>query len=333
METSLLIIVGTVVVAILVLIIVRRVFGGKGGSKGPSSAGSPDGKLQATLRARARVEEARDKNYRRLKELEAKAEGVSGTSQEAEALKAIMACIGEISKQEGSINNLISDYNNIEVSSFRQRSFEVQRSGSQRAMWEYLLFLEGDNTKTRQAIFELSDAIVEIENGAKTASSSSSSSSPTFNRGVIKGALLTRRVSYRDRCISLESEIDALLKAMLNPILRRRNAEADGGLVEEAAAAFEGMWKEEERVVEGLVREEKEFSAKFGIEREMKFRRLNGVFCAAAEYLKGEKKEEEGEKEGECEKAIVEILAPLSKAAIPGVIDNEYKELLEKIKK
>ena len=331
METSLLIIVGTVVVAILVLIIVRRVFGGKGGSKGPSSAGSPDGKLQATLRARARVEEARDKNYRRLKELEAKAEGVSGTSQEAEALKAIMACIGEISKQEGSINNLISDYNNIEVSSFRQRSFEVQRGGSRRAMWEYLLFLEGDNAKTREAIFELSDAIADIENGAKAASSSSSSSSSlTFNRGVIKGALLTRRVSYRDRCISLESEIDALLKAMLNPILRRRDAEGDGALVREAAVAFEGMWREEEKVVEGLVREEKEFSAKFGIEREMKFKRLYGVFCAAEEYLKGEKMEGgEGE---ECEKAIVEILAPLSKAAIPGVIDTEYKELLEKFK-
>lgn len=331
METITIII---VTIGVIVLVgLISKFFLKKSSSDASANAGSPERKLQGTLRARARVEEARDKNYQRLKELEEKAamaaEGGAGGAQEAETLKAIVGCIGEISKQESSINNLINDYNNIEVGSFRQRSFEVQRGGSPRAMWDYLLFLENDNAKTRDAIFTLSDAIADAEGESGSGSNSgNTSSSRAFNRGVIKSALLTRRVSYRDRCINVESEIDALLKAMLNPILRRRDAAADGELVEEAGKALEEMREREEALVGPLVAAGKEFSAKFAIERKMKFGRLCGVFGAAGDYLRngGENRGGEGNQESD----IVEILAPLSKAIIPSMVDNEYKELIEK---
>lgn len=317
METSILII-ASIGVIIVVGIVFKFFF--KTSSHNTSSS-SPERKLQGTLRARARVEEARDKNYKLLKDLESKV--AAGGSEEAETLKAIMSCISEINKQESTINNLIADYNNIEVNSFKQRSFEVQRGGSQRAMLDYLLFLEADNAKTRDAIFELSDAIAEIEGGSKAAAAASS-------RGLIKGSLLTRRVSYRDRCINVESEVDAILKAMLNPVLRRRDAAKDGGLVGEAREALAGMLERERELIQPLVEAEKEFSAKFAIERRMKFERLCGVFGATENYLKKKEDEKKGNDDDDDENAIVDILAPLNKAVIPGVVDTEYKELVEK---
>lgn len=315
----------TIVIAVGVIVAVGVAFrllkGRKGGSSG--NAGSTEGKLQGTLRARARVEEARAKNYRRLKELEARAAGAEpNSSEEREALKAIMGCIGEISKQEGSVNNLINDYNSIEVGCFKQRSFELQRAGDERAMWEYVVFLEADNTKTRDAILELGDAIADTDAGAAAAAATGAR---TFNRGVIKGALLTRRLSHRDRYTNVESEIDALLKAILNPLLKQR-APAAAALADEARDAFAGMLAAEAALlVPSLLGAEKAFSAKFVIERRMKLERLRGIFAAAAEYLKGAEPESEVAKEN----AVAEILSPLSKAVIPGAVDKEYKELID----